>query len=133
MSPVEVLDKENKIRLKYSWDEMKAQFREIARLILVVEDRVQKEGRVNANELTTLASNHKLSALGHEVLAEMVRQSDRILILEEGEDIILTPNPEFIPEDFQEEEEDTGIRDILSGPVLSRTTTKKKIEYKGKS
>lgn len=88
------------------------QFKEIARLFTAIENRVVAEKKVNAEELNVMGKNHNLSPMGIEVLASMVRQSERVSVMEEGDQIWLVPNLEGEKEE-DEEEETTGVRDLV--------------------
>lgn len=87
------------------------QFKEIARLFTAIENRVATEKKVNAEELNVMGKNHNLSPMGIEVLASMVRQSERVAVMEEGDQVWLVPNIETEEED--PEEETTGVRDLV--------------------
>lgn len=99
--------------IRYTWEALSEQFREIARMFTAVEERVHAEGRVNAHELDIMAKAHNLSPLGAEVLTSMVRQSERIIVEEDEEGVWLCPNPEYVPDVEEEDMETTGVRELV--------------------
>lgn len=100
--------------IRYDAEDLMRQFKEIARLFTAVENRVVAEKKVNAEELNVMGKNHNLSPMGIEVLASMVRQSERVAVVEEGDQIWLVPNLEPGEKgEEDEEEETTGVRDLV--------------------
>lgn len=82
-----------------NWEQRKAQFKELTRIFVAIENMVIAEGKVNATHINHLAEEAHLSPLGIEVLSDFIKQSERILVQQENDQTYLIPNPEYVAEE----------------------------------
>lgn len=82
-----------------NWEQRQAQFKELTRIFMAIENMVMAEGKVDATHINHLAEEARLSPLGIEVLSDFIKQSDRILVQQENDKTYLIPNPDYVAED----------------------------------
>jgi hypothetical protein len=93
------------------WETVRRQFKRLANIFLSIEKQVLADGRVQASTLDVIVKNNKLSPLGERVLADFLIQSDAIQVEDNGQEVWLVRNPDYLVE-----EEDTLTREIPIAP-----------------